>query len=85
MIIRQRWRHDTFSSVLFVGVNPWAEIAPVPGKSTFSARVQFPTGPVAKRFASRNAAIASALQTSDDYVRALLNDDARAALSAAGL
>lgn len=85
MIIARRWRHDgEFSSVLFVGPNPIAEISPNRGKPGFRCSVNY-NGLETTRFADRESAMAYAEQTLDARVRRLLTKAAQDALAAAGL
>jgi hypothetical protein len=86
MIIACRWRHDgEFSSVLFVGDQPVAEVARIPGKAAFRCTLNGDVGIVRLRFADRAAAMKHAELTFDARARSLLTQAVRDVLTAAGL
>lgn len=86
MIVRVRWRHDgQFSSVLFVGPNPLAEVMPNRSKPGFSLTTNLGKGLETSKFPSRDAAMQAAETLVDGHYRERLTQAAREALERAGL
>jgi hypothetical protein len=86
VIVRVRWRHDgQFSSVLFVGSNPLAEVMPNRSKPGFSLKTNLGKGLKTAKFSNREAAMAAAETLIDGHYRDRLTAAARAALESAGL
>ncbi len=80
-MVRARWRHDTpGSSVLLIGVQPFAELSSRRGKPGFDASLLLPTGLQRRSFAKREAAESFLIEGVEDYVLQQLTPAARCVL-----